>query len=128
MVEYHGSAVLLIFMLEAFFDSYDSVILNNSIPRVRVGYELAIIMSYPISASEIIVLLETPKKYGELVLSLIVKTTDFQLVFNFEQAYSYHIWRAWYNHGSYTMVAKPIRALELHYPMIQFLIIQITGK
>ena len=24
------------------------------------------------------------------------------------------IWRAWYN-GSYTMVAKPIRALELHY-------------
>ena len=48
MVEYHGSAVLLIFMLEAFFDSYDSVILNNSIPRVRVGYELAIIMSYPI--------------------------------------------------------------------------------
>ena len=85
MVEYHGSAVLLIFMLEAFFDSYDSVILNNSIPQVRVGYELAIIMSYPISASEIIVLLETPKKYGELVLSLIVKTTDFQLVFNFEQ-------------------------------------------
>ena len=24
--------------------------------------------------------------------------------------------------GSYTMMAKPIRALELHYPMIQFLI------
>ena len=85
MVEYHGSAVLFIFMLATFFDSYDSVILNNSISRVRVGYELAIIMSYPISASEIIVLLETPKKYGELVLSLIVKTTDFQLVFNFEQ-------------------------------------------
>ena len=36
--------------------------------------------------------------------------------------YSYHIWRAWYN-GSYTMMAKPIRALGLHYPMIQFLII-----
>ena len=43
-------------MLGAFFDSYNSVILNNSIPRVRVGYELAIIMSYPISASGIIVL------------------------------------------------------------------------
>ena len=57
--------------------------------------------------------------------------------------YSYHNWRAWYNtyihtllarphgafqsqyNGSYTMMAKPIRALELHYPMIQFLIILI---
>ena len=27
---------------------------------------------------------------------------------------------------SYTMMAKPIRALELHYPMIQFLIILFT--
>ena len=30
--------------------------------------------------------------------------------------------RAWYN-GSYTMAAKPIKSLELHYTMIQFLII-----
>ena len=28
----------------------------------------------------------------------------------------------WATVGSYTMMAKPIRALELHYPMIQFLI------
>ena len=34
---------------------------------------------------------------------------------------SYHFLRAWYI-GSYTMKAKPIRTLELHYPMIQFLI------
>ena len=34
-------------------------------------------------------------------------------------AYSYRIWRAWYN-GSYAMMAKPIRALELHYSMVQF--------
>ena len=34
------------------------------------------------------------------------------------------IQRAWYN-GSYTMMAKAIRAVELHYPMIQFLIIII---
>ena len=40
--------------------------------------------------------------------------------------YSYHIWRAWYN-GSYTMMAKPIRAVELHYPLIQFIIIKIIG-
>ena len=29
--------------------------------------------------------------------------------------------QAWYN-GSYTMAAKPIKTLELHYTMIQFLI------
>ena len=34
--------------------------------------------------------------------------------------YSYNICRAWYN-DSYTLMAEPIRALELHYPMIQFL-------
>ena len=30
--------------------------------------------------------------------------------------------QAWYN-GSYTIAAKPIKSLELHYTMIQFLII-----
>ena len=55
------------------------------IPRVRVGYELAIIILYPTSASGIIVLLKTPTKYREFFLTLFVKTTDFQLVFNFEQ-------------------------------------------
>ena len=30
--------------------------------------------------------------------------------------------RRWYN-GSYTMIAKPIKSLELHYTMIQFLFI-----
>ena len=30
--------------------------------------------------------------------------------------------RAWHN-GSYTMDAKPIKFLELHYTMIQFLIV-----
>ena len=39
-------------------------------------------------------------------------------------AYAYHICRAWYN-GSYTMATKPIKFLELHYTMTQFLIIRI---
>ena len=40
-------------------------------------------------------------------------------------AYSYHIWGACYN-GSYSMMAtKPIRALVLYHPMIQFLIIAV---
>ena len=66
------------------------------IPRERVGYEiveadearsaeLVIIISYPTSASGIIVLLKTPTKYREFFPTLFVKTTDFQLVFNFEQ-------------------------------------------
>ena len=121
---------------------------------MRVGYESAIIISYltitspadvhrdssrvpareasaweanPTSASDVIVLLKTPAKYREFFPPLFIKTTDFQLVFNFEQTrtVSLIIWRAWYN-GSYTMMAKPIRALELNYPMIQFLIITIT--
>ena len=54
------------------------------IQRVRVGYELAMIISYPTSASEIIVLLKTPTKYREIFPTLFVKTTDFQLVFDFE--------------------------------------------
>ena len=42
------------------------------IPRVRVGYELAIIISYPTRASGIIVLSKTPTKYREFFLALFV--------------------------------------------------------
>ena len=88
-----------------------------------IGAELAIIISYPTSASGIIVLLKMPTKYREFFPTLFVKTTDFQLVFNLEQT---HVCSYQGEHGiigSHTMMAKPIRALELHYPMIQFLII-----
>ena len=66
-------------------------------------------------------------KYRKFFLTFFVKTTDFQLVFYFEQTHAVTIFgeHAWYN-GSYTMMKKPIRALELHYPMIQFLIIIIV--
>ena len=46
--------------------------------------ELAIIISYPTRASGILVSLKTPTKYLELFPTLFVKTTDLQLVFNFE--------------------------------------------
>ena len=39
--------------------------------------------------------------------------------------YARYFCRAWYN-GSYTMMVKPMKTLELHYPMIQFLIISAT--
>ena len=47
--------------------------------------ELAIIISYPTSASGISVLLKTPRKYREFSPTLFCKSIDFQLVFNFEQ-------------------------------------------
>ena len=47
--------------------------------------ELAIFISYPTNASGIIVLLNVPTKYREFFPTLFVKTTDFQLVFNFEK-------------------------------------------
>ena len=47
--------------------------------------------------------------------------TDFAVQEQPEDNLMVAISRAWYN-GSYTMVAKPIKSLQLHYTMIQFLI------
>ena len=61
---------------------------------------------------------------SRILPDLICKNNQFQLVFKFEQTRTFIpclIWRAWQN-ASHTMMAKPIRALELHYPMVQFLI------
>ena len=61
-------------------------------------------------------------KISRILPDFTCKNNRFSAWFKFwADAYSYRIRRAWYN-GSYTMMAKPIRALELHYPMIQFLI------
>ena len=54
--------------------------------------ELAIIISYPTSASGITVLLKTPTKFRELFPTLIVKANDFQLVFSFEQTRTVIVW------------------------------------
>ena len=82
---------------------------------MRVGYELAIFSSHIQQARvEWLFLLTTPTKYREFFPTLFVKTTDLQLVFNFEQTRQLPVWWAWYN-GSYTMMAKPLRALELDF-------------
>ena len=39
----------------------------------------------------------------------------------------YNIWRAWYN-GSYTMMAKAMRDVELYYLIVQFLTIRISSR
>ena len=76
--------------------------------------ELAIIVLYPTSVSGIIVLL---KNNPEILLDLVDSHCKKQPEDNSMVSISW----AWYN-GSYTMAAKPIKSLELHYAMIQFLI------
>ena len=49
---------------------------------------MAIIISYPTRTSGIIVLLKTATKYQEFLPTSLVKTTDFQLAFNFEPTYT----------------------------------------
>ena len=63
------------------------------------------------------------KNNQELLLDL----ADFALKDQPEDNLMVTIPRAWYN-GSYTTAAKPIKSLELHYTMIQFLIIQVILK
>ena len=77
--------------------------------------ELAIITLYPTSASGMI-FLKTPTKYREFFPTLFIKTTDFHLVFNIKQTRTVTIFG---EHSSYTMMAKSIRALELHLSFIQ---------
>ena len=52
---------------------------------------------------------------------------DFALQEQPEENLMAAISRAWY-YGSYTMAAKPIKCLQLHYTMIQFLIITIIPR
>ena len=56
---------------------------------------------------------------------MLLDLADFALQEQAEDKLMVAISRPWYN-GSYTMAAKPIKTLELHYTMIQFLIILVT--
>ena len=96
------------------------VVYLTIIPRARVGYEmvdsqrghsaeLAITISYPTSASEIIIiLLKTPKELQYLSSPTVLA-----------DAYTYHICGQWYM-GSYTMACKPIKTQELQYTIDSF--------
>ena len=82
--------------------------------RGALSTKLAIIISYPTSASRIIVLLKAPLKYRKLDYNKNEKAQKIT-----------HMLAIFVDHGimaHYTMIAKPMKTLELHYPMIQFLI------
>ena len=58
---------------------------------------------------------------------MLIDLADFALQEQAEDKLMVAISRPWYN-GSYTMAAlKPIKTLELHYTMIQFLIILVLS-
>ena len=85
------------------------------------------ISAYPTRLSGITVSLKTPSKYPEFFLPslMLKKKNNFQLVFHFKQTCTVTILH-FGEHGimaHITMMAKPFRSLQLHYPMIQFLII-----
>ena len=82
--------------------------------------KLAIIILYLTSASGI-------NNYCFITNSqeILVDLADFTLQERPEGNLMVTIYRAWYN-GSYTMVAKPIKSLELHYTMMQFLITYVV--
>ena len=50
---------------------------------------MAIVITYPASVSgKTVFILKTPTKYREFFQALFEKTTNFQLVFNFEQTHT----------------------------------------
>ena len=87
------------------------------IPQARVGYEM--VDSHSNKGEWNNCFIKNAPKIEQTKLKKI-KTPEKN------HAYACHIRRAWYN-GSYTMMAKPMKTLELHYPMIQFLIKMYTG-
>ena len=101
------------------------------IPWVHIGYEMVdsqwgakcrVGYNHLISNKGIF-FIKNAHKISRILPDFIWKNNRFSACFwLWADAYSYQIWRAWYD-DSYTMMAKPIRALELHYSMIQFLII-----
>ena len=83
------------------------------IAKEALSAELAIIISYPTSASGITVLLKTPTKHRD-------ETPIFSLFLILSRRVRLPCLESMVYNSSNTMMAKPIRAPELQYPMIQF--------
>ena len=64
------------------------------------------------------------KKHKHNNQEILLYLADFALQEQTEDNLMVAISQSWYN-GSYTMVAKPIKSMELDYTMIQFLIIEV---
>ena len=91
------------------------------IPRARVRYE---VIDSQRGASRLV---SNKRKWNNCLIKnhqqLLLDFADFAWLQQPEGNLMDAISRVWYN-GSYTIAAKPIKTLELHYTMIQFLMIQ----
>ena len=96
-----------------------------TIPRARVGYEM---IDSQLGATRLVGynhLISNKRKWNNCFIKnnqeILLDLTDFAVQEQPENNLMVAISQPWYN-GSYTMAAKPIKSLELHYTMIQFLI------
>ena len=95
------------------------------IPRARVGYE--VIDSQPGAKRRVGYnhLISNKREWNNCFIKnhqqILLDFADFAWLEQPEGNLMDAISRVWYN-GSYTIAAKPIKTLELHYTMIQFLI------
>ena len=99
------------------------------IPRARVGYEMIDSQRGAKRRVGYNHLISNKREWNNCFIKnnpeILLDRADFVLQEQPENNLMVPISRAWYN-GSYTMAAKPIKSMELHYTMIQFLIIKIV--
>ena len=97
------------------------------IPRARVGYEVTDSQRGAKRRVGYNHLISNKREWNNCFIKnhqqILLDFTDFASLEQPEGNLMDAISRVWYN-GSYTIAAKPIKTLELHYTMIQFLIIQ----
>ena len=98
------------------------------IPRARVGYEMIDSQRGAQRRVGYNHLISNKRKWNNCFIKnnqeIFLDLTDFAVQERPEGNLMVAISRPWYN-CSYTMAAKPIKSLELHYTMMQFLIMLI---
>ena len=96
------------------------------IPRVHVGYEMIDSQRGAQHRVDYNHLISNKREWNNCFIKnnkeILLNLADFALQEQLESNLMVAISRPWYN-GSYATAAKPIKSLELHYTMIQFLII-----
>ena len=99
------------------------------IPRARVGYEVIDSQRGAKRRVGYNHLISNKREWNNCFIKnhqqILLNFADFAWLEQPEGNLMVAISRVWYN-GSYTIAAKPIKTLELHYTMIQFLIMEIS--
>ena len=109
--------------------TYYRILYLTIIPRARVGYEMIDSQRGAKRRVGYNHLISNKREWNSCFIKnnpeILLDRADFVLQEQPENNLMVPISRAWYN-GSYTMAAKAIKSMELHYTMIQFLIMVLT--